>query len=414
MAKQIVPVVTTTGTGSTTDITYSGLGASTNIDGAIIWITGCTAEDTDTSDIQLSTTYYDGTDLVNHCFSDQDASENTVVSEGRRSDKVGIMQVGAQAFESLGTLSKIADGVRITWDSGLEPQSSWKVQAVLFAGGIDVKVDIVQLNTTVDGSTDMTVSSAPDIVFVMWGYIGIPTSIPSVNSDTINHQMGVCVNDGSLTQHSVMSFSDGGRISGQYESRVQSDLIRYSTTNAKQVEVTGISSSAVTFTNRNSTANCLMGVMAIGGLADVALSIGDTDFDTDTSGSQSITGVGFQPDFAMTCRERATNLDTEYTNLNQEFKIGICDDTDESCFSTCGDDGSAQSDVHQRFSAGKFLDSYQGEGEAIQGTFTSFDTGGMTLNVSSAGVSNGWILMIQTEAGGPPATDDSVPWMSMM
>ena len=151
--------------------------------------------------------------------------------------------------------------------------------------------------------------------------------------------------------------------------------------------------------------------MCIGGLADVAI---NTSMVTTSTGSASITDAGFEPDFAMFLRNRPTNLDQEYSNLNSRVTVGFADGTNEVGTTFHGDDGAAITVTGQRHSVSKVLDSYRGDGTVYSASFTSFDSGGLTLNFDNAGLGTGATLMLKFEAGGEPPATVAPNWMSWL
>ena len=404
MAKKAQIVSTVTGTGSTTDLTVSGFGASTTIDGAIINIIGCTADDTDTNGVQVAIAYWDGTNI--RCVAGFDEyGTATGVCKSSMSADVRFFDASGNV-DCIGTISNITDGIRITWTDS--PSSSWKIDATIFGGGVGVDVGDIAMSPTIDGTASYTGASAtPDVVIASGGFVA--ASLPKLDTGRMYWNNGIAVNDGSATQFASALDSRGARNSTEIQQMHHTDRINATIGNFNEKELTAFNTDGFTITTRvGTTSSTRISFICLSGLENVAI---DTGLSTASTGSTSISGIGFEPDFAMFMRGRSTALDSEYTNLNNESVLGFTDGTVECCSPLFGDDAAADMVPGQRHSA-QILDTYQGDGELYDADFTSFDSGGLTVNVNVAGISTGATLMLQFEAGGAPPADNSVPWMS--
>lgn len=197
MPKAVKVVRGTTGTGSTTDITSSGVGT---INGAIILLNVATADDTDTSHQRQCIVLWDGT----NCWSLVTASTNGISTAATSSGLLSAVVLDTYSGEiARGTLSNITDGVRISWSN--TPDASYKYTAVLFYGGHSIKVGQMQISASQNGVATYSGAS-----FTATAGIMLSASTTASDTDDVENicSIGIFSNKGGTIKQRAYCASD--------------------------------------------------------------------------------------------------------------------------------------------------------------------------------------------------------------
>jgi hypothetical protein len=129
-------------------------------------------------------------------------------------------------------------------------------------------------------------------------------------------------------------------------------------------------------------------VLVLGG-ADLSVDIGNFAVNTGT-GSQPVTGVGFQPDaMVMYTLNKSTTQFGEDADFNADWAFGIASGADNE-FTTSGQTRAVASQIRSYQSASAFISTVQNASDALQfeANLTSFNADGFTINISTADVAN--------------------------
>ena len=121
-----------------------------------------------------------------------------------------------------------------------------------------------------------------------------------------------------------------------------------------------------------------------------------------STGSNSVTGVGFTPQFCMLGLTSALLVDTVYSDDNAEcFGVGVATPSLSSSLTMFAEDGSTDSDATNMID-NKIIRIRKDRADFITATLTGFTSDGMTLNytVVDASARQQIGLFIQAGTGG--------------
>lgn len=304
----------------------------------------------------------------------------------------------ASALNYSGIATPISGGVSINWGTA---STNHRLFYVAFAGSSIVKSSgDTNLGTGTSAITvSLTGSYTPDLVII--GGVNAPS-----DGNFFTYSFGLALKDGT------QRFVSGGegqalavgtpfqsivtdRCAGQISSTDGS--LTYTVTASNFVD------GSIDFTPSANAGSDVIQFLALK-LPGCQLAI--RDFTTPTAtGNSSITGVGFEPDFALLV---LTNLETTYTaaghpgtqtsgDLMSGFSICAIGDEQWS-FAIRIDGGAATTDTATQTKNVAVLGASATSCAAIEATLVSFDADGMTLNYSAVQGTGkkGFILFIKT------------------
>lgn len=384
---------TTTGT---QDFTSSGFGTPKAV---FCYVGGGAANGTQVDHALLGTGASDGTRHWSSSTRSQDAVTTTLA--GRRSatadmllmaDDTGTVIIRAQYS------AWITDGVRINYS--VAPGTARLVTCVLF-GGTGVSNAYVGTVTTPGvintGTTVTAPGFQPDLVI---GVVSGNSSFDNTNAAQSTMSVGF-VTRGSGNPHpqSAISYLDVNAVGTvDQRARVDTDMTGADRNGTQSIEIQDFTSTGFTAMERDTVGARTLGYLAIqlNGLTATEVTI-----TTPTStGSNSITGLTGKPQFGLLVLSSTTSTDATSADGNAE-SFGVCAITvaAQSCSSITNDDGvtttNSDSVTHNRpiflrKDGATFLDA----------TFTSFDSGQMTVNYGTVNASGRKLIgLFISEAG---------------
>lgn len=374
MASGAVVVRGVTGTGSTTDITSSGLGTPS---GAIVFLTSATADNTDTGGNSQAVILFDGTSTVCLFSSDEDNVTDSNNTCGLYTSV--IFRVSGTTTSALGTIANTTDGIQISWSD--TPNASYKYVAVLFRGGLQVKVGTQQMSGTIGGTATYAGTS-----FTPQAGIFLSHCRNSLNSNIADaiYNMGLMTYVGSTITQRALAY-------GSYDAAATADLAGMAANNRVEIvpfdagdseegEITAVSSSGFTITTRRANYASYVGFMLFGGLK--AVNLADTAVPSAT-GIKSWEGPGFSPNFLLMAQSGLPSFNTRNTSLDWAHTIGVTDGTTEGSIAGWADAGAFIMDTGNRHST-TLLTTYQTTYNApFSAAFSSFDSLGYNVNYTA-------------------------------
>lgn len=289
------------------------------------------------------------------------------------------------AFDSL-----VTDGIRLNW-SAVDGTVQGYVTCVLFNGVSWAVVDSQEEPGAQDDVVFTGMPGTPDIVI-----LATPRndSDDDTTGDTARLSFGFAANDGSETQGGVANWFAATVSATLAASYVSTALALVHTKNKAGTpswarNVDSFDSTGVTLVQQVTAElrNAFIGVLALKLPTGTPFAVEMLTVPSST-GSWGITGVGFQPKFAILCPNTLSSADTTLVDSRANL-IGIStvNADEEFCNVSWVEDGS---DPHVAKSqhTNKVLDhpSWQSGGTAesdLVGAFTSFDSDGMTINLTS-------------------------------
>jgi len=202
------------------------------------------------------------------------------------------------------TLSFITDGVRFTCADA--PPAAYRVNVVLFggAGVSNVHVGTATGNGAIGGTTAVSAPGFTPDMLIAWATYGTGHWRMSVGLAT--REAGP-----TIVQRSIGSNDSDNSASMTVASRLATDRLITNPVAISTLELTSFDANGFTVTTRDSTS----GVPTFGYIA-VKLSGLSVKLMTDPApagtGSESITGVGFRPQFGLMLQGEFTAVDTTY------------------------------------------------------------------------------------------------------
>lgn len=395
-----INVAANTSTGTQT-ITISGFGT---VLGYEIFVTNAVSDGTEVPHLITSQGFCDGGDSVSVSTMEEDGVGTTNDRSRISSSAVVQMMDTAAALDGVAVHDSFTtDGFVIDWTSA--PSAAWNMHVVLY-GGADLQLNVGQKDSIGLGDVTVGVGFRIDAVRIA----AVHAEVAGGDSRGSNVGMGGAYDTGTGIGHGY-----AGNFSNDDVSSTQ--LISFATDNASNRNSlagpggTTLIVSLISATSFQVTANQLASAnfiwMALKSTTNKFF-IGVVDSPNST-GSQSITGIGFKPQFcAMGAVLNPTlNLDlTSSANCGQ-MSIGFFDGTQEHCFHMKTKDNTGTSVKDMRWNSQVvFLRNNQGQGQTLyDGSFTSFDTDGFTLDMNVAnGTTHHWTVFAIEENAAAPST----------
>jgi hypothetical protein len=238
------------------------------------------------------------------------------------------------------------------------------------------------LSQNVDGATRSVtgLSFQPKLVF-LWA--------------SVRSAVGIGATGGQITFGAATSSSDQGVVVARSrDNQGTSDANKYQRSDGcfVHIEDTGVLQGYCTFTSFNSdgftvtwtdamTVQWPIHYLAIGGTDLDSVKVGN--FQITSSGSQDVTGVGFDPDAVMVfgCRQDSVSAGSAHAH----FHMGASDGTTTWAQAFVDEDASGFTDGATTFSASELVRVFDDTGAVdCQATFTSFISDGFRINVTNA------------------------------
>lgn len=291
-----------------------------------------------------------------------------------------------QLFSEANVVSFITNGVRLNFTDA--PSSAHFITIVFFAGTdiAEVQVDTFNIANAQNGTASIsTMGGTPDIVFCMNQRQTFPAE--SAPGDG-RFSFGVAVNDGSQTQRCTAFYTPRAQSTSLCNATIRNNRFGVCYFNSSvewTVELTSFDSNGYTVTTRDGTSGGRsISCMAIRLAGDSEAWVGDADPPTST-GSDSITGVGFEPSFVlqgMTMMQTANSNITTGDSGSFGFSTMTTDDQISNAWA-CEDGASTEN--AQSLSDNQAVRFTDDAGtETFAATLTSFDSDGWTQNYSAA------------------------------
>jgi hypothetical protein len=127
----------------------------------------------------------------------------------------------------------------------------------------------------------------------------------------------------------------------------------------------------------------------------------------DSTGTEAITGVGFQPDLVLVCGTVTNNVNEGFEGLFMH--LGVATATDQWCMSVWAPDNSSPPDRTRRWHDSKFIAQLNGAANDFEAALDSFDADGFTIDVTDAPGVPLAALYIAIRGGTYAAGVESVP-----
>lgn len=374
---------TTTGT---QDYTVSGFGTPKL---AMFFVTFATANNTETAHAVLGIGSTDGTRNVSTTYSDKDAVATTVCkSRGNTSNCVLLHNQDGTVIGRAAFSSWITDGVRINWSTA--PASGYLVTCLLVGGSVsNAYTNVATVPFGTEPTLDVTAPGfEPDIVI---SYAVEGNAFNDTQRAAFTPNMGFAVRGANpatqrgLHQYDYDAVALPSSFGGSRFSTARSWVEVASNTIALTVQ--DIDSSGFSYSQVGTTGSDLeIAYVAINLPASLSATILSIDAPTST-GSYSITGAGFTPQFAM----MLLSDNTAYQSVlgfgagnGETFGIGLSTSAAQYCVSTTMSDSEAAATNTSSITDSKPINTrLDGAALGVE-TFTAFTSDGMTLNATTA------------------------------
>lgn len=395
----MVTVAANTSTG-TQDFTVAGFGTPK---GAIFLVSYGTANGTAVNHAMLSVGFTDGTRQRAIGIRVENAVVGGSDTGNIESSTACILTAlnSADTTDGVATFdSWITDGVRVNWTDA--PPSAYLVTCILFGGsGVsNVYVDDFTTPGVVDTAQDITAPGFQPDVVISFSAIN---AFNDTNSSTARPSLGFAVRDGSDTQRSA-SWTETDNASPAANILVvdTNSVARNATggAGAAEAQVTDWDANGFSIYQRANT-TVLEGIFFCFKLNGLSAKVATVATPTST-GSNSVTGVGFTPQFCMLGLTSALLVDTVYSDDNAEcFGVGVATPSLSSSLTMFAEDGSTDSDATNMID-NKIIRIRKDRADFITATLTGFTSDGMTLNytVVDASARQQIGLFIQAGTGG--------------
>lgn len=375
MAKKAIVLGGATGTGSTTSITSSGFGTP---DGAILLFNESTADGADSGSDTLSIVFWDGTTTVCRTASDQDAVGTMNTASGLYTGQVRLVRDGG-TLDAQGAISATTDGISIAWSN--VPDASRRYTAVLFGGGVSLKVGTLQMSGTLNGTA--VYSSA---AFTPQAGLFISSGSDTLNTgdnDALFSLGAFTYRNATLTQRVLGYKSASGVGTSVIDAYASNAHVHAYPGSGEQAEITAVSSSGFTVTTRNLDYAAHLGFLLIGGIGDVYL--GDTPIPTAT-GSKAWTAPGFRPDLVMMGQSGIEAYGGSPTGEDAGWTFGVSDGSAARCLAGWSGHALGTSNTSGRQSASLLQSVQTGFGQTYSASLTGFTSTGWDMNYSAINV----------------------------
>lgn len=350
---------------------------------AIFIVSRATADDTLAADAIIGFGFTDGT---NQMTAGMFAEDVTIPTETARHFDlalcIGCNEVGGFGSETFDAAFSqwVTDGVEINITD--TANNGALLLTVILINGSDVTAKMTSIETSVGNSPyDHTdVGFEPQVVF------GLSNGTNGNNQGGVV-SFGVAVNNGVSVEQGCIAI---GATDNQTPSAV--DTICYNNRFLAEINNVGTinwdsilsdfdaSGFTVTQSAQLSSDHLQFLSLAIANSPDLKV----MEFDTPTStGSDSVTGVGFQPEFMLSLLTACTVSNTLRTSDEDGFGVAVFDGTNVISNVVSSDDN-ANPAVAKSISSDQFRMLHNGSSDLFVASFTSFDADGFTVNYSTA------------------------------
>lgn len=377
-------VACNTSTG-TQDITNSVLGGKIPT-AALFFVTKATSDGTAANTAHIGTGATDGTNQWAMASNSGHGSASTDVARRAMTDECVLIinddgtVDGEAAFSAF-----IANGVRINW--GNAPGSAYLLRVILFAGNqVQAFAGTVDLTgIAVDGTVDVT-----DPGFNPQAVIFATHQDDFNDTATDFHRVsfGFAVDDGSDTQRCIVQAEDNGSGSGDPAAYLSTAYaaaqINASAAVVWGAEIGTFDASGFTVTLRLATAGTdEIGYLALDFGSDADVWVGTHATPTST-GNQSSTAPGFEPELVLFGMTQLTAIDTGAVDASAgPYGIGAITADNEYSDSIALEDAAATTNT-QSLSDDTAVNLPNDDGTTgIVAAFVSMNSDGWTLNFSS-------------------------------
>lgn len=306
----------------------------------------------------------------------------------------GVLAATTQTQDADCTASLITDGIRLTCADA--PTFSYIANVLLIGGSGVSNVYAGQATGSATQNSAITVSDPnfqPDVILAF---------MHNSNSGIMHISMGMAWRNGaSIVQRGMGIFDDNAASPSSVISTLSDQyMLQSGLTSTTSLEVTSIGATGFDVTTRVTGGARLFTYLAIK-LNGLNAWLGTSPAPTST-GSNALTGVGFQPQVGLMLAGEHAAMNTQYLSGNGEiFGISIFTAAASDTISTWGNDGGATSDEESMTDA-RVCRTRKDGADFDTCTLTSFDADGMTLNYSlaSAATRQRALLLIQGSVGG--------------
>lgn len=330
-----------------------------------------------------------------HCvqlWSATGRSSNTFVARRAFSDRVGfVSNAGGGVTVLQATASAIADGIAVTFTGN---QSAYRLGYLAFAGSdTQAKSGVIALGTGTSAITVSGVGFQPDVIILM----SHNDDIAAGETNLLQGTFGFATSDG--TQRSVGWVEVNSETTGKPWQALLTDCgaqAKLNTNSSQKMVIGGFGSDGFTVTPSTSQGSDDLIYLA---LKFTGRAVKIIDFTTPTStGTQSITGVGFTPQAAIVVLTNLEAVDSQSaTSTDQQGGLSISLLGDEVLSTSWRiDSGASVTSTGSQSIVGSVIGPSAIDEDAAIAT-AAFTSGGMTLNYSAVQATGkkGFILFIE-------------------
>jgi hypothetical protein len=367
----------------TQDFTSTGFGTPK---GALFFLTYGTVGGTAVTEAMLSVGATDGTRSKANAGRADTGTTTTTSHESTTKPVITLLATSGAIDGAAEFSSWITDGVRINWTDA--PPSAYLVTCVLLGGnGVsNVYVDSFNTGAVIGSGDDITEPGfTPDIVFI--GTNGANFSFNDSANSNFDCCYGICVNDGSATQRGLswragQTFNPSQSVSVLTTNRIARSASAGA--GGTEIQCQDFDANGFSLIVRSSAVGWEGWYMAIK-LSGISAKLLTSDSPTGT-GSHSITGAGFTPQFGLMLHSAVTAVDTITTDVNAEV-LGISAFTSsaQGCSAVWAEDNVNPHD-NESVTDAKPVFLRRGAADFQVATLTSFDSDGCTFNYTTANV----------------------------
>lgn len=345
------------------------------------------------STVSVSRMSYGFTDGVSNYQASFESNDSATTSSTRRSgdSSLGMLQLtNGATLANIVFNAWITDGIQINITTAFGTPSVYAT--VILLGGSDllnVSVGAAQLTNGTSSTAISSLSFEPTIV----NTIGVALNTIGNSSITVmslgySHNDGTAKNKGIIYHDNnnvgtsvVESYSATARCAGQ----IVSGAVTWTG------HISSYAANGFTYTHDTNTGGDYVFYLAMELGAGIGVNIDLIDSPS-TTGSFAKTGVGFQPNYLMLASAEGTNADAIQVTDADGFSVYSTDGTSESTHAGSSQDAVTTTNTASRVSTDlAFL--HSGNAIATQGSLTSFDSDGYTLNITTLTAQKKWLQL---------------------
>ncbi len=374
------------------NFTSSGFGTP---DGALIYYSNASSNDTDTDGLSFGVCCWDGTNIMSVCnIAEDNQSKSDTAIEGSTSKLIYATPDNVTVLTA--AVVNTTDGITITLDS--TGSGSILVDVILFGGGLNIATNV---ENALGAATETLSPGFVADVLMMWNF-GV-----SVPDDNMQFTQGIAVNGGSQFCFGHGSQNNQNTSSTQNSAHDSAIITERTNPINDYYSVTSWTAGAGTDIELTETGAYYAGTydaiwFAIGGVNNAHL--GKITIPS-SPGTTSVT-TSFQPDFLLTHVTNISAWDTYSTTLDVQAAIGCYDGTTQHSIGMFEEDAVATMNNGSRHASAEINESYQSETgtDGWRAVFDSWNSTSYTLDFTqvdtNAASCVGLGLAIQWEAAG--------------